>query len=406
MHDQTRGPSLGSPVNQQRVVRQEGLRHNANGATSHERGRLNENRKFCTPAELNNSFITERAVYLSIHSFGPDKTGGPDGLIPKFLQYFVENRIALKRLTKLFQCMLEIGYTPKKWSEAKVIFLQKPGKKDYSEPKSFRPISLITFLFKALEKVVLWQIQNTALKRYPFSKNQHAFRKGYSCQTAISDLVDSLEANVLRNKISLAVFIDISGAFNNAKYSSIKSAMIKRGISPKIIAWYQQFLKQRTAFTEIKGITSSVKVQRGCPQGGILSPIIWNCIFESFIELFNGSAASAHCYADDAALVVHGICVSTIVDIMQRELKKAFNWGKKESLIFVASITNAVFFHRKKKAITPKKLTMDDKTIEYQNEVKYLGVYLDSRLTWKFHIEQKITKAKKSIMLLRNSIGS
>ena len=125
--------------------------------------------------------------------------------------------------------------------------------------------------------------------------------------------------------------------------------MIKRGISPKIIAWYQQFLKQRTAFTEIKGITSSVKVQRGCPQGGILSPIIWNCIFESFIELFNGPAASAHCYADDAALVVHGICVSTIVDIMQMELKKAFNWGKKESLIFVASKTNAVFFHRKRK---------------------------------------------------------
>ena len=114
MHDQTRGPSLGSPVNQQRVVRQEGLRHNANGATSHERGRLYENRKFCTPAELNNSFITERAVYLSIHSFGPDKTGGPDGLKPKVVQYFVENKTALKRLTKLFQCMLEIGYTPKK----------------------------------------------------------------------------------------------------------------------------------------------------------------------------------------------------------------------------------------------------------------------------------------------------
>ena len=114
MHDQTRGPSLGSPVNQQRVVRQEGLRHNANGATSHERGRLYENRKFCTPAELNNSFIIERTVYLSIHLFGPDKTGGPDGLKPKVVQYFVENKTALKRLTKLFQCMLEIGYTPKK----------------------------------------------------------------------------------------------------------------------------------------------------------------------------------------------------------------------------------------------------------------------------------------------------
>ena len=272
-------PNSGTSANRQSGQRHESLRHTANGATFRKNGQMYRNKDFCTVAELNNSFITERAVYLAINSFGPDKTGGPDCYKPRVLQHFVENKVALKRLTKLFQSMLELGYTPQNWCKAKVIFLQKPGKKDYSEAKSFRPISLLTFLFKAVERVVLWEIQNTALKRFPISKNQHAFRKGYSCQTAISDLVDCLEANVLRNKISLAVFIDISGAFDNAKYSSIKTAMIKRGISPKIVKWYCQFIKQRTAYTELKGITSSVKVSRVCPKGGILSPIIWNLIF-------------------------------------------------------------------------------------------------------------------------------
>lgn len=83
-----------------------------------------------------------------------------------------------------------------------------------------------------------------------------------------------------------------------------------------------------------------------------------------------------------------------MVDIMQHELKIAFSWGKKENLLFVADKTNAVLFHRKKKALNPKKLTMNGKTIEYQSEVKYLGVYLDSRLTWKYHIEQKIKRLR------------
>ena len=118
--------------------------------------------------------------------------------------------------------MIHLGYTPKHWCTAQVIFLQKPNKKDYSEVKSFRPISLMTFLLKSVEKLVLWEIERTAMKDKPLSKQQHAFRKGFSCQTAISDLVDSIESNILRDEFSLSVFLDISGAFDNVLYSSMQ----------------------------------------------------------------------------------------------------------------------------------------------------------------------------------------
>ena len=35
-----------------------------------------------------------------------------------------------------------------------LVFLPKPGKDDYSDPRSYRPISLLSFLMKAMEKVV------------------------------------------------------------------------------------------------------------------------------------------------------------------------------------------------------------------------------------------------------------
>ena len=361
--------------------------------------------KFCSKDDLKHSFINERSVYLAIKSFGPEKKGGPDNYKPKVLQYFVENKVALKRLTKLYQAMIQLGYTPKHWCSAQVIFLQKPNKKDYSEVKSFRPISLMTFLLKSVEKLVLWEIERTALKDKPLSKQQHAFRKGYSCQTAISDLVDSIESNILRDEFSLSVFLDISGAFDNVLYSSIITAMVHRGIEPKIVKWYSQYLKERTAFTELNGVKCSINVQRGCPQGGIISPVIWNLVFESFIELYTKGPVKVRCFADDACLTIGGIDCSTMVDIMQPQLDIASNWGSKEGLIFVPSKTSAIFFHRKKTLPKLKQLKMNGHPIAYQSEVKYLGVHLDSKLTGSYHINQKINKAKRAIMMVKKAIG-
>ena len=86
---------LGSPINWQSSSRQSSLRH---------KGICQDkiSTKFCSKDDLKNSFINERSVYLAINSFGPEKKGGPDNYKPKVLQYFVENKVALKRLTKLY----------------------------------------------------------------------------------------------------------------------------------------------------------------------------------------------------------------------------------------------------------------------------------------------------------------
>ena len=397
--------SKAPPANNSHTSKLMSKRQMSNRQPPNDDCQLYQNFVFCSNEDLDNSFINERTVYLAVHSFGPDKAAGPDNIKPKILQCFIENKAALSRLTKLYQAMVELSYCPKTWCEAKVIFIQKPGKTDYSQAKSFRPISLTSFLLKTVEKLILWEIQGDSLESNPISKKQHAFRKGYSCQTAISDLVDSLEANILRDKFSLSVFLDIAGAFDNIQYPSIIAAMNKRGISPKIVNWYKFYLEHRIAYTELKGMYSSVKVRRGCPQGGILSPVVWNLVFDSFIELFNSSPAQVGCYADDAVLTVHGIDPNTLVEIMQPELDKAFKWGRKEKLLFVPEKTSAILFHRKRIAINPKKLTLNGVPIQYKSEVKYLGIFLDQRLSWKYHIDQKINKAKKAIMLLRNSMG-
>ena len=365
------------------------------------------NGNFCSESDLQDSFITEQLVAKAINSFGPTKAPGPDGFKPEVLQNVIKNKIALKRLTKLYQAIIRIGYTPKKWCNAHVIFIPKPGKDDYSNVRSFRGISLMPFLFKALEKVVLWHIEATILKSSPFSNDQHAFRKGYSCETAISDLVDDIESVILRGKeVALSVNLDICGAFDNIKYSSIIAAMVAKKFPNNIVNWYSQYLVNRKAFSSINEVSSSILITQGTAQGSQMAPMIWNLVFESFLKELNEGPIKARAFADDATLLVKGHDPNCLVDLMQESLKKAVAWGEPHGLTFVPEKTIAIFFHRKYKFVEPKKLKINGLSIDYSSVVKYLGIYLDSKLTFKHHLDKKISAAKKLLMRIKNAVGT
>ena len=95
---------------------------------------------FCSENDLKNSIVNEKSVKFSINSFEEGKAPGADSFKPKILQEFIKNDVCLRRLTRLLAAVLEIGYTPQKWCVSKVIFIPKPGKTDYGEAKSYRPI--------------------------------------------------------------------------------------------------------------------------------------------------------------------------------------------------------------------------------------------------------------------------
>ena len=82
---------------------------------------------------------------------------------------------------------------------------------------------------------------------------------------------------------------------------------------------------------------------------------------------------------------------------MQESLKKAVAWGEPHGLTFVPEKTIAIFFHRKYKFVEPKKLKINGLSIDYSSVVKYLGIYLDSKLTFKYHLDKKLSPAKRCL---------
>ena len=68
-------------------------------------------------------------------------------------------------LTLLYKMSISIQQIPSSWRNMDVIFIPKPGKEDYSSPKSYRPITLSSFVLKGLERIMLWYLREKVFQK-------------------------------------------------------------------------------------------------------------------------------------------------------------------------------------------------------------------------------------------------
>ena len=97
----------------------------------------------------------------------------------------------------------------------------------------------------------LWEIERTCLTQIPYHPNQHAFRKGHSTDTALSEAVQRIEKAFSNKNYYLAVFLDIEGAFENITNEAIIQGMKSHNIPEHILSWYQHYLHNRTCFSTL-----------------------------------------------------------------------------------------------------------------------------------------------------------
>jgi hypothetical protein len=181
----------------------------------------------------------QKAVQL----FKNDKAAGPDNIKPIVLKNIPQK--LTERICNLYAACIESGYTPTKWRHSKVIFIPKPGKEDYSDPNSFRPISLTPFIFKTMERLVLWHLEETTFRAKPLHRNQHAFRRSHSTDIPLSKLTNFVEQCFINKEYAVCIFLDIIGAFNNVTHQAIIKAMKEAKFPPEIVAWYGNYVHTR-----------------------------------------------------------------------------------------------------------------------------------------------------------------
>lgn len=204
---------------------------------------------------------------------------------------------------------------------------------------------------------------------------------------------------------ALASFLDISGAFDNLDIDAAVRGMTKKKLPPFMVSWYAHYLRRRTVTTTIKSITRQRYLTRGTPQGGVLSPLVWNIAFDELLDLFNTGPVKIVGFADDAALVITGIDPHGMAQTLEHAIKKATDWGQANQLSLAAEKTVIVLFHRKKKPVEPDPVRVLGVPVPYQEHARYLGVILDKGLKFTEHIKNQVKRAKQVLNKIRGAIG-
>ncbi|XP_055714430.1 uncharacterized protein LOC129808685 [Phlebotomus papatasi] len=351
---------------------------------------------------LSKTIFTIETVEWAINHSKPYKSPGPDGLFPALLQKAIPYSSAF--IVRLFRLCFTLGHVPSVWSHARVVFIPKGGGKDPSSPKSYRPISLTSFLLKCMEKVIDLHLRQGILIEFPLHKTQHGYLSGRSTNTALSELIYAVEGSLEAKEVALCAFIDISGAFDSTKFDMVLEASRNKNINQFIIDWMMAMLKSRTVETGEGQDRVAARVTQGCPQGGVLSPLMWSLVIDGLLTELSENGIRATGYADDLVIIIRGKHDKIISSCMQHALNIISKWCQNAGLKINPSKTTLVPFTRRRK-VNLDNILLEGTIIEIKQEVKYLGLMLDSKLTWNAHITYITNKAIKALWTCRKMVG-
>jgi len=271
--------------------------------------------------------------------------------------------------------------------------------------KSFRPISLTSFLLKTIERLIDRFIRDGTLVRYPLNKNQHAYLAGKSTDTALHNLVGRIERALNNKEYALGIFLDIEGAFNNASLASLLNVMRSKGVVATVIRWIDFMLSNRIARAN-SGITNlEVCLLKGFPQGGVLSALMWILVADGLLELLKKTGHFLQGFADDFSILVEGIDLGTVCSVTQFAILQVERWCKEHGLSVNPRKTEMVLFTRKRKLDGFKPIQIFGEELQRSDQVKYLGVILDSKLTWQAHLTSKYNKAVSTFWQCKRIVG-
>jgi hypothetical protein len=213
--------------------------------------------------------------------------------------------LLVSKLLMLLRASLGLGYIPMSWRHITVVFIPKPGKL-MSQAKSLRPMSLMSVILKILEKLLDRHIRGGVLVEKPLHQNQFAYRAGMSTGTALFQVTHRLEKSLNHKEIALGAFIDTEGAFDNTSFRAITMAVREQGVEETCCRWISSMLKNRLVHTTLTGCSLTPKVVGGCPQGGVLSPLLWNLVADRLLTITNDLGYKTYGYADDIVIIIQG----------------------------------------------------------------------------------------------------
>ncbi len=197
----------------------------------------------------------------------------------------------------------------------------------------------------------------------------------------------------------LAVFLDLSKAFDKEWHKGLLYKLKQIGISGKLLKWIESYLSNQNQSVDINGIKSDVLQLKACvPQGSVLGPLLFLIYIH---DLPGGLIGEVFMFADDSSVFhIDNKDISLCAAKMNKDLDCIHNWAV-QWLVSINATKNIfmLFTTKRPRPIPPLKLGTVNLHQVFSH--KQLGVTLTPNLSWNEHISNSIAKANKRLFIMK-----
>ena len=344
---------------------------------------------------LSSLVLSPDEVKLILKSLPVGKATGPDGLSNRILSVLADELSV--PVCALFNQSLQHGTVPECFKETHVYPILKGG--DPAVPSNYRPISLLSNLDKALERLVFKYLYNHLLDNNILTSFQSGFRPGDSTVNQLTYLYDTFCHALDSGKEIRVVFCDISKAFDRVWHSGLIHKLKAAGVTGNLLQWFTSYLenrKQRVVLSGVKSIWNYIKA--GVLQGSILGPLLFLLYINDIVTEIR---SNIRLFADDTSLYIIVDNPDAAAEILNTDLNKISKWAKSWLVKFNPNKNESLIISRKINQPDHPPVFMSNQEINEVQFHKHLGIYIASDCSWHKHIEYVKSKAWSRINVMR-----
>jgi len=335
----------------------------------------------------------------SLKYYRTKMSSGPDGVPMRLVKFYAQKRPTV--VLNIFNQILDTEF-PDAWRLARVTPVPKKG--DLSILTNYRPVSNLPSLSKLFERCILHRLMQLPNFSSLIGDNQHGFRSGCSTTTCLLQLKDAVCDKLDLRENVMIYSLDLSAAFDMLRPDTFKELLHEK-IPRDLLGILDEFLTNRRFYVKIDGKTSQIKaIDRGCPQGSVLGPVLFNLYTGAIINKLLKEVLLTS-YADDSYVVVHDSNVESLIKRTEEclsvhvasleEIGMKVNDEKTEILLFGKNSPNVA-------------INVRGTSVQSKDSIKALGLHLDKGLTWKPHVaslKSKVMKTVGGVRMVRNKLS-
>ena len=228
-------------------------------------------------------------------------------------------------------------------------------------------------------------------------KSQYGFRSGHCCEHALLDAQSKIARALEKKQIAVLLFLDFSKAFDMVDHEILLKKLEHYGIRGVTLSWFRSYLTNREQYVSVKNCKSDrLKLNYSVPQGSILGPTLFILYINDLPNI--DSLTQYIFFADDANMIITGYTFEEVSHKVNILLQKIQNWVLGNGLKLNLSKTKYMIFTNKVKQNI--EVNLCGVLIEESECERFLGVLINSNLSWTNHINLLTSKISRNAGIL------